>query len=92
MRSCRPASTIYAGRVPARRVIVAMVLATVAGLALLEIDSTVTEAVGAVLVLGVILLVIGVTVVRLGPQSQPERDREARAREEFDRTGRWPVD
>jgi len=75
---------------PSRPAIAAMIVATVVGLALLQIDSTVVEAVGAVLVVGVILIVIGLTVVRLGPQSQPERDSEARARDEFDRTGRWP--
>jgi predicted exporter len=77
---------------PSRRPIAAMTLATVAGLAMLQIDSTVVEAIGAVLVVGVILIVIGLTVVRLGPQSQPERDSEARARDEFDRTGRWPTE
>jgi predicted exporter len=75
---------------PSRPAIAAMILATVVGLALLQLDSTVVEAIGAVLVVGVILIVIGLTVARLGPQSQPERDSEARARDEFDRTGRWP--
>jgi Na+/H+-dicarboxylate symporter len=69
-----------------------MIVATVAGLAMLEVDSTVVEAIGAVLVVGVILIVIGLTVARLGPQSQPERDSEALARDEFDRTGHWPAD
>jgi len=77
---------------PSRRAIAAMLVATAVGLALLQIDGTVVEAVGAVLVVGVILIVIGLTVARLGPESQPERDREARAREEFDRTGRWPAE
>jgi hypothetical protein len=77
---------------PSRPAIAAMILAVVAGLALLQLDSTVVEAIGAVLVVGVILIVIGLTVVRLGPQSQPERDSEARARDEFDRTGRWPAE
>jgi hypothetical protein len=33
---------------------------------------------------------LGVTMIRLVPRSQADRDREAEAREEFDRTGRWP--
>jgi hypothetical protein len=35
---------------------------------------------------------IAVIVARLGPQSQPEREREEVARQEFDRTGQWPAD
>jgi len=31
-------------------------------------------------------------VGRLGPESQPDRAREARARDEFERTGEWPAD
>jgi hypothetical protein len=77
---------------PSRRAIAAMIVATAVGLALLQLDSTLVEAVGAVLVVGVLLIAIGLTVARLGPQSQPERDREAQAREEFDRTGRWPAE
>jgi hypothetical protein len=37
-----------------------------------------------------LVAVIALIVGRLGPESQPEREREAAAREEFDRTGRWP--
>jgi hypothetical protein len=39
-----------------------------------------------------LVVVLGFVVVRLGPQSQPDREREALAREEFDRTGEWPAD
>jgi hypothetical protein len=47
-------------------------------------------AIGGVL-LGVALVsAIGVIILRLGPQSQPDRAAEARAREEFEKTGRWP--
>jgi hypothetical protein len=35
---------------------------------------------------------IVVIVARLGPQSQPEREREEVARQEFDRTGQWPAE
>ena len=47
-------------------------------------------------VLGAALLIVAVLVIaanlwmRLGLSSQADRDREASAREEFLRTGRWP--
>jgi hypothetical protein len=47
-------------------------------------------AIGGVLLGGSLLAGIGVIILQLGPQSQPDRAREARAREEFDRTGHWP--
>ena len=67
---------------------------TVCGLAgfliLEEHTSNALAAVGGVL-LGVALIVaIGVTMIRLVPRSESDRAREAEAREEFDRTGRWP--
>ncbi|MGA2470278.1 MAG: hypothetical protein ABSG64_06275 [Solirubrobacteraceae bacterium] len=49
-------------------------------------------AIGGVLLGGALLAAIAAIIVRLGPQSQPDRAREARAREEFERTGRWPND
>ena len=77
---------------PRRRWIVVCGLATVAGLALLQLDGTALEAVGAVLVGLVLAAAIGLIVARLGPQSQPDREREALAREEFERTGSWPAE
>jgi hypothetical protein len=50
------------------------------------------QAIGAALLLGVLFAVIGLIVGWLGPQSRPDRQRELLAREEFDRTGRWPAD
>jgi hypothetical protein len=77
---------------PRRGWIVIGGVATLAGLALLQLDGTVVEAVGAALLGAVLVAAIALIVVRLGPQSQPDREREARAREEFDRTGRWPAE
>jgi len=56
------------------------------------LDGTAVEAVGAVLVCLVLGASIALIVARLGPQSQPDRDREALARDEYDRTGRWPAE
>ncbi len=65
----------------------------VAGFALLQLPGNgALQAVGALLLLGALFAVIGVVVGMLGPQSGADRDREAAAREEFDRTGRWPAD
>lgn len=50
------------------------------------------EEIGVVLLSILLVAVVGVVVVRLGPESQPDREREARARDEFDRTGEWPAD
>jgi hypothetical protein len=50
------------------------------------------ELVGTVLLALMLVAVIAVIVARLGPQSQPEREREELARQEFDRTGSWPAD
>jgi hypothetical protein len=64
-----------------------------AGFVLLTIPgSGVQEVIGCVLLGFLLVVVIAVVVGRLGPQSQPDREREARAREEFDRTGEWPAD
>jgi hypothetical protein len=53
--------------------------------------SDVLEVIGGLLLGGVLVVLIGLIVLRLGPQSQPDREREARAREEFERTGEWPA-
>jgi hypothetical protein len=67
-------------------------LATVAGLVLLQLRGAAVETVGAVLLGAVIVASLALIVGRLGPQSRPDREREALAREEFDRTGRWPAE
>lgn len=68
-------------------------LAGLAGFVLLTVpDSGGAEIVGTILLAAMLVAVIGLVVVRLGPESQPEREREARAREEFDRTGEWPAE
>jgi hypothetical protein len=53
--------------------------------------SDLLEAVGGVLLGGVLLVLVGLILLRLGPQSRPDREREARAREELERTGEWPA-
>ena len=78
---------------PSRPWIVSVGLAGVAGFILLAIPgSGAQELVGTVLLAGMLIAVIAVIVARLGPQSQPEREREEVARQEFDRTGHWPAD
>lgn len=78
---------------PRRRWIAVTAVAGLAGFVLLAIPGGGTqEIIGTILLAGMLIAVIGVIVVRLGPQSQPEREREARAREEFDRTGSWPAE
>jgi hypothetical protein len=73
--------------------IVTVSLSGLAGFVLLTIPGGgVQEVIGCVLLGFLLVVVIGVVVGRLGPQSQPDREREARAREEFDRTGEWPAD
>ena len=73
-----------------RRWILAAALASVAGVVLLQLHDTLVEAIGAILLGAVLAGSIGLIVARLGPQSQPDREREAAAREHFERTGRWP--
>ena len=77
---------------PRRRWVAALVLATITGVVLLELHGTAVETAGAILLLGELAVLIGLIVVRLGPQSRPDREREAQARESFDRTGEWPAE
>jgi len=53
--------------------------------------SDVLEAIGGLLLGGVLVVLIGLIVLRLGLQSRPDPEREAHAREEFARTGEWPA-
>ena len=70
---------------------VALGLIGLAGFVILAIHgSDVLEVTGGVLLGGVLLVVAALITLRLGPQSQPDREREALAREEFARTGEWP--
>jgi hypothetical protein len=79
--------------VPSRRWIATIGVAGLAGFVLLSVPGSGTqEIVGTILLTGMLVCVIGLVVARLGPQSQPEREREQQAREEFDRTGSWPTE
>jgi hypothetical protein len=70
---------------------VALGLIGLAGFVILTIHgSDLLEVTGGVLLGGVLLVVAALITLRLGPQSQPDREREALAREEFARTGEWP--
>jgi hypothetical protein len=76
-----------------RVAIVTLSLAGLAGFVLLALPgSGVQQVIGTALLAIMLVVVLGFVVVRLGPQSQPDREREALAREEFDRTGQWPAD
>lgn len=76
-----------------RTAIVLVSLAGLAGFALLAVPgSGLQEVVGSILLGVMLVVVIGVILLRLGPQSRPDREREAAARDEFDRTGEWPSD
>jgi hypothetical protein len=76
-----------------RTAIVLVSLAGLAGFALLAVPgSGLQEVVGSILLGVMLVVVIGVILLRLGPQSSPDREREAAARDEFDRTGEWPSD
>jgi hypothetical protein len=46
--------------------------------------------VGVALLVLALLGALGLTLRMLGPGNAPEREREMEARDEFDRTGRWP--
>ena len=73
--------------------IVLLSVAGLAGFVLLALPgSGAQQIVGTVLLGGMLVVVIGLILLRLGPQSQPDREREDRAREEFDRTGEWPAE
>jgi len=77
---------------PDRRWIVACGLATLAGFVLVALPGAALETTGVVILSLVLAAVIALIVARLGPQSQPDREREERAREEFERTGNWPAE
>jgi hypothetical protein len=76
---------------PSRTWIATVATSGLAGFVLLAIPGSGTqEIIGTVLLAAMLVAVIALIVGRLGPESQPEREREAAAREEFDRTGHWP--
>ena len=76
---------------PSRAWMASVGAAGLAGFVLLAVPGSGTqEIVGTVLLAAMLVSVVALIVGRLGPQSQPEREREAQAREEFDRTGSWP--
>ncbi len=75
---------------------VAIVLVSLSGLVgfvLLALPgSGAQQVIGSFLLAIMLVVVVWLIVARLGPQSQPDREREAAAREEFDRTGEWPTE
>ncbi len=76
---------------PSRAWIASVAVAGLAGFVLLAVPGSGSQQIiGTILLAAMLVAVIGVIVLRLGPESQPERAREAHAREEFDRTGEWP--
>ncbi len=75
-----------------RRVVTVVfpVVCGVVGFVIAETHASGVLAVIAGVLLGIALLsAIAAIVVRLGPGSKPDRELEQRAREEFERTGRW---
>jgi hypothetical protein len=76
-----------------RVAIVTVGVAGLAGFVLLALPGGgAQQVIGTVLLAIMLVVVLGVVAVRLGPQSQSDREREVHAREEFDRTGEWPAD
>ena len=77
-----------------QRVAVVIVgLAGLAGFVLLAVPgSGAQQVVGSILLAVMLVVVIWTIVGRLGPTSQPDREREALARDEYDRTGEWPAE
>ena len=77
-----------------RRSLAALIVVLgLAGFVLLQLPGNgAMQSVGAGLLLGALFAVIGLVVGWLGPQSRPDREREALAREEFDATGSWPTE
>jgi hypothetical protein len=76
---------------PSRPWIATVATSGLVGFVLLAIPGSGTqEIIGTILLAAMLVAVIALVVGRLGPQSQPDREREAAAREEFDRTGNWP--
>jgi len=77
---------------PSRFTILILGAAGLGGFVLLALPTgALPEIIGSVLLGGMLIGVIGIILLRLGPQSQPDRELEDRAREEFDRTGQWPA-
>jgi len=78
---------------PDRRWIATVAVAGLAGFVLLAVPGSATQQIiGTILLAGMLVAVIGVILLRLGPESEPERAREDQARQEFDRTGEWPAE
>ena len=77
-----------------RRSLAALIVVLgLAGFVLLQLPGNgALQSAGAGLLLGALLAVIVLLVGWLGPQSGPDREREALAREEFDATGSWPTE
>ena len=72
--------------------IAALSLCGLAGFVILALHgSDLLEAIGGLLLGCALLVLIALILLRLGPQSGVDREREARAREEFERSGEWPA-
>jgi hypothetical protein len=65
---------------------------SVAGLLLLMVGDSVGRAAGIVLIGVAVLVVLANVLVRLGLQSERDREREPWNRRFFSRHGRWPED
>lgn len=63
----------------------------VAGVVLLVVGGEVATGIGIVFIGSAFLVALFNAFIRLAGSSQDDRDREAAAREEFARTGRWPA-
>lgn len=70
----------------------AAITSVVAGFLVLEARTHGILAIIGVLLMGFGLFGVVIALFALTLTSQPEREREERAREVFDRTGRWPGD
>jgi hypothetical protein len=73
-------------------VIVFTAACALAGFVILNVHPGTTLAIVGVALLGAALAGAVAFILRLGLGSQPEREREAQARDTFERTGNWPGD
>lgn len=90
--SAEPAAPLACSGVSRGLLIAVTAVCALAGFVLLNLPQSGAVAVSGVALLSFALLVAIVATVRAGRGSVADREREASAREHFERTGSWPSD